>query len=359
MFFGVDYNYKMKARNRNQSILLRILTYHRVAKLADTPHLHPGLISATPARFAEQMKFLKEHYRVIHLEQAVEAVQNNMPLPKRAVLITFDDGYRDFAENAWPILKSLGLPATLFVPTAYPDQPQRRFWWDKLHWVFKENPPVSPLKKGGTNDSFPLKKGGANDSFSPKGGTTVFSPLDKGGLKGGSLKQIQSRVKTLPHEQAMALVDELYESAATKPNGAPTVLGWDELRRLAKEGVTLGAHTQTHPILTRVSLEVARKEIAGSQLDLQREIGSALPVFSYPDGGHNDEIVQTLIEEGFVLGFNGPTGVNDLRSCDPFRLRRINITPKSTPLIFQLRLLRWVGEVEKMRLRKRIEEISY
>jgi peptidoglycan/xylan/chitin deacetylase (PgdA/CDA1 family) len=313
---------------------LRILTYHRVANLTDTPHLHPGLISATPARFAEQMKFVKEHYRVIHIEQAVEAVQNNKSLPKGATLITFDDGYRDFAENAWPILKSFGLPATLFVPTAYPDQPQRKFWWDKLHWAFKKTPPLPPLAKGGSDD---------------------FSPLDKG----GSLKQIQSRVKTLPHDEAMALVEEFYEAAATKPNGAPAVLGWEDLRQLAKEGVTLGAHTQTHPILTRVSLEKARAEIVGSQADLKREIGATLPIFSYPDGGHNDAIVEILIEEGFVLGFNGPTGVNDLRTCDPFRLRRINITPKSTPLIFKLRLQRWVGEFEKMRLRKRIAEISF
>jgi hypothetical protein len=166
-------------------------------------------------------------------------------------------------------------------------------------------------------------------------------------------------VKTLPHDEAMALVEEFYEAAATKPNGAPAVLGWDELRRLAKEGATLGAHTQTHPILTRVSLEKARAEIVGSQADLKREIGATLPIFSYPDGGHNDAIVEILIEEGFVLGFNGPTGVNDLRTCDPFRLRRINITPKSTPLIFKLRLQRWVGEFEKMRLRKRIAEISF
>ncbi len=343
----------MKTTKVIQSNFLRILTYHRVANLTDTPWLHPGLISATPAQFAVQMKFLREHYHAVAMEQALAAVQNNEPLPPRAVLITFDDGYRDFATNAWPVLKSFGLPVTLFVPTAYPDQPQRRFWWDKLHVAFlssrASNPPVSPLKKGGTNDSFLLENGG----------TPIFSPLDKGGLEGGSLKQIQSRVKTLPHEQVMALVDELFEQAAQKPNGPPPVLNWDELRRLAREGVTLGAHTQTHSILTRVSLEAARQEIVGSQADLQREIGGVLPIFSYPDGGHNDAVVEILKREGFVLGFNGPTGVNDLRLCDPFRLRRINITPKSTPFIFQLRLTRWFGEVEKMRLRKRIREITY
>lgn len=321
---------------------LRILTYHRVANLTDTPHLHPGLISATPARFAEQMKFLKDHYRVIHVEQAVEAVQNHKPLPKRALLITFDDGYRDFAENAWPILKSFGLPATLFVPTAYPDQPQRKFWWDKLHF--------SIMSSRVSAASVAIPQG--RDGFGKERLAMTGDPRQM-------LKQIQRRVKTLPHEQAMALVDELCESTAARPTGAPPVLGWDELRRLAREGVTLGAHTQTHPILTRVSLENARAEIVNSQADLKREIGETRPIFSYPDGGHNDGIVQILIEEGFALGFNGPTGVNNLQTCDPFRLRRINITPKSTPLIFRLRLTRWFGELEKIRLRRRIAEISY
>lgn len=306
--------------------VLRVLTYHRIANLNDTPHLHPGLISATPERFAQQMKFLKNHYPVVNMQQVVEAVKTNQPLPKRAVLITFDDGYRDFAMNAWPIMKRLGLPVTLFVPTAYPDQPQRKFWWDRLYFAFKQNPSVAASLNGEA--------------------------------VGDDLRQTQSRVKSLPHDQAMALVNGLYDSVSTKATTEPTVLNWDELRRLANEGVTLGAHTQTHPILTRVPPQVAREEIAGSQAVLQREIGEAPPVFSYPDGGHNDAVIQILIEEGFSLGFNGPTGVNDLHSCDPFRLRRINITPKSTGAIFKLRLLRWVGEVEKMRLRTRMEEIS-
>jgi peptidoglycan/xylan/chitin deacetylase (PgdA/CDA1 family) len=63
----------------------------------------------------------------------LDAIAAGAPLPPRAVLITFDDAYDDFGKTAWPILQHFRLPATLFVPTAYPDQPQRAFWWDRLY----------------------------------------------------------------------------------------------------------------------------------------------------------------------------------------------------------------------------------
>ena len=51
----------------------------------------------------------------------------------RVVVAFFDDGYLDFAEHAWPTLQSLGIPAVLFVPTAFPDHPGPGFWWDRLY----------------------------------------------------------------------------------------------------------------------------------------------------------------------------------------------------------------------------------
>src|ERR671914_537157 len=66
-------------------------------------------------------------------DRILPAREGRADLPPRAVLLTFDDAYDDFAEVAWPLLRHHGLPATLFVPTAYPDVPGRAFWWDRLH----------------------------------------------------------------------------------------------------------------------------------------------------------------------------------------------------------------------------------
>ena len=82
------------------------------------------------------MGYLARHYEVVSLEEVLKAVEKETCLPKRAILITFDDAYCDFTDYAWPILRRLRLSATIFVPTAYPNQPYRGFWWDRLHRAF-------------------------------------------------------------------------------------------------------------------------------------------------------------------------------------------------------------------------------
>ncbi|MFQ5603845.1 MAG: polysaccharide deacetylase family protein [bacterium] len=321
--------------NGKSANTFHVLTYHRVAELQAGPHLNPGLISATPALFAQQMMFLKENFQVIAMADLLQSVRNGCPLPKRAVLITFDDAYRDFGENAWPVLKKWRLPVTVFVPTAYPDRPENRFWWDQLHQAIMHSQRQC-LQLAELGDI----------------------PLASSEQRRQGLKCVQTWIKNKPHTAAMALVDEIYQQAEIAKNPASPVHRWEELRKLASDGVTLGAHTRTHPILTRLPLQAAREEIIQSQNDLKKEIGSVLPIFSYPDGGHHDGIVNILKEEGFLLGFNGPAGHNDLSTADLFRIRRINITPRSTELVFRLRLTRWFSSVERFRMRKRIQEIT-
>ncbi len=113
--------------------LLRVLTYHRVDDRHARPDLNPRLISASVAGFARQMEYLAAEYRTVSIAEVLDALRGKMPLPPKAVLITFDDAYRDFAVGAWPVMRRLGLPAVLFVPTAFPDRPWRAFWWDRLY----------------------------------------------------------------------------------------------------------------------------------------------------------------------------------------------------------------------------------
>jgi len=308
---------------------LRVLTYHRVADPSPRPRLNPRLVSTTPVEFARQMRHLAKNYRVVAMSEVLDAVDSGRPLPRRAVLITFDDGYRDFQDVAWPILRENGLPATLFVPTEFPDHPDRAFWWDRLFRAFtgtdRETLPESAL------GVLPLR-----------------APEDRE----ASLRRMQDRVKELPHERAMELVDEVCERLGEPKLPGRTVLGWEELRRLDRQGVTIGAHTRWHPLLTRVSPERARDEVVGSQAVVQREIGHALPVFSYPNGSHDEGVVAILRQEGFRLAVTQETGFNDVRVVDPLRVRRINITRRSTFPVFRLRLHAWAARLDRWRKRK-------
>ena len=299
---------------------LHVLTYHRVAQLADSPLLDPRLISTTPAVFEQHMRYVSRHLHAVSMEEVLDAVEVGTPLSDRAVLITFDDGYADFAEYAWPILKEHGLPATLFVSTAYPDRPDRALWWDRLYRALSFTSHTE------------LRS-------SPIGSL----PLRTDEERRHSLRILQNYLKTIPNSEAMAAVDIVCDELGSEQTSLKSVLGWDELRRLAAEGVTLAAHTRTHPILTQLSTEQARQEIAGSQMDLQREIGQVLPVFCYPDGAHDESVVDVLRDEGFVLAFTTLEGRNDLSSTDLLRLNRMHVGKRTSPMVFRLRLSRLGG----------------
>jgi peptidoglycan/xylan/chitin deacetylase (PgdA/CDA1 family) len=281
--------------DRRSARMLTILTYHRVDYPGAQPLLDPALLSAAPAEFERQIAHVAARHRPLSLDELLAVRRGEAELPERAVLVTFDDGYRDFAENAWPVLRRHGVPATLFVPTAYPGDRSRRFWWDRLHAAFS------------------------------KGGQTPF-------------RKASAEVSSMPHDEAMRRVDELVAELGEVDPG-DVVLSWDELRSLADEGVALAAHTRTHPRLDRLPLDQAVAEVRGSIEDLKRETGSAPAAFAYPEGGHADDVVRALADEGVEVAFTTERGVNDLRRPDWLRLRRINVGRRSSVGAISLQVL--------------------
>ena len=92
----------------------------------------PSLISATPASFAAQIAMVARHFDPVSLPDVLASLDDPARLPPRAVLVTFDDGYRDFAAHAWPVLRAASVPATMFVATGAATDPSTPFWWDRL-----------------------------------------------------------------------------------------------------------------------------------------------------------------------------------------------------------------------------------
>lgn len=302
---------------------LRVLTYHRVDHPDARPDLNPRLISATPQGFAAQMEAIAKRFHVVPLAALLAALRGEAPLPPRPLLLTFDDAYVDFEAHAWPVMRRLGLPVTLFVPTAYPDRPERGFWWDRLHRA------VSVSAQGPGHLETPL---GPLDCRTPA-------------ARGGAYARLSRAVKARPHAEAMALVDAVCAAAALPAQAlephAPAVLGWDALRRLAGEGVALAPHTRSHPLLHRLPAAEARAEIAGARADLERELGAAPPAFAYPDGGYTPETRAILAELGFEAAFSTRRGIADLRDPAPLEIPRINVGRRVTPALLRARLIAW------------------
>lgn len=297
---------------------LRVLTYHRIDD---------------PAGFEQQAAYLARRFSPVTAAQVLEACAGRAALPPAALLITFDDAYRNFAQVAWPILKRHGLPATLFVPTAYPDHPERVFWWDRLEWALAHTARRTPLD----TPAGPL-------------------PLDRLAQRRAALRRLKRYLSGLPPAENRALVERLCADlldGAAQPEPQGAVLGWDDLRRLAAEGVTLGAHTCTHPSLDRISPAEAVGEAAGSLQDLRRELGSALPIFAYPGGRFSQAVVEGLRRAGFALAFTTVRGTNVLPQADPLRLKRINIGGRSGLFELRARLLQASPLLDPFRSRGR------
>ena len=165
------------------------------------------------------------------LDPVLDRAAGGPPIPARSIMLTFDDAYRDFAEAAWPVLGRLGIPATLFVPTAFPDT-DRPFWWDRLYAALIHTARTQPIETAA-------------------GSLALADRADRA----AAFRSLRSELKSLPHAAAMAEVDRLVADLGD-PGVGSSVLGWDELRSLAADGVTLAPHSRVHPLLERIEPNV-------------------------------------------------------------------------------------------------------
>jgi peptidoglycan/xylan/chitin deacetylase (PgdA/CDA1 family) len=294
---------------------LTVLTYHRIAAWGQDPDdLDPALVSATPDEFERHIAWLAANATPISLQDVLAVQCGVARLPRRAVLVTFDDAYRDFGAVAWPVLRAHGVPATLFVPTAYPGSQGHGFWWDRLHRALARTTRRAPL----STPAGPL-------------------PLTIAAERERAHSVLAALIHSLPHDDAMRSLERVLGMVGDAEPFCP-VLSWPQLRELAAEGVAVAPHTRTHARIDRVTPERAREQIAGSRLDVERELGRCPPAFAFPAGGHDERSDVFLRDNGFVLGFTTRRGSNDLARADWLRLRRTNVGRRSTLRVLRAQL---------------------
>jgi len=288
-----------------------IFVYHRIDEIDAEPDLDPGLISATPADFRAQMEMVASHYHAISLDELAAAHLDGRPLPRRAVLLTFDDGYLDFAKNAWPVLKRLGLPAALFVPTDFPDQAGQGFWWDRLHSAIRRTHEHEIEVEG-----------------------LGRLELADASRRRAAFRTLRDRVKSLPHAEAIRWVDDLIGRLAEVPP-LHRVLGWSALRALASDGLSVCSHGSSHALLTRLSANDLTDELVKSKARIETEIGAAAspPTIAYPASACEATVCEAVKDAGYQLAFGGRRGIARLPLANPFNLVRLPVLRYRTSLV--------------------------
>lgn len=300
---------------------LTVLNYHRVDYSEARPWLDPSLISTTPDGFEEQMRLLRKNYSPINAEDILAVLSGKKHLPKRAVFVTVDDGYRDFDEYIFPIAMRYDIQPLLFVATGYTDG--GAFWWDKLYETIQNwREEILETPYGNYNLSTKAQRNAALESLRPK------------------LKANKN------FKEAMQIVDALYEKVKSQnPNESPRksdVLNWDELRKLSRQGAHIAAHTHTHPLLTRIPFDEACAEISLSHEIIGKEIGHTLPIFAYPDGQqafYSKELVEFLASIGMKFAVTTVSQNAQLEAnATALYFPRVGISPKITIGDFAYRL---------------------
>ena len=288
----------------------QVLVYHRVNEGQDP------IFGGVPLKvFKNQMECLSEYFNVFPLEELVRGAKYK-DIPPRAVAITFDDGYLDNYENAFPILKSLNLPATIFLATGAIDT-NGFLWHDSLFDAFRRTRVKVTSIEG---RDYPLRTAAER-----RAGVDAF----------------RRYLRNCDHDQLDSLLATLRSALRVR---TPCVnrrryLNWREVQEMSQSQITFGAHTVTHPLLTRISLQEAGKEIVNSRDMIEKRLGSYTRLFAYPNGHRedfNERIKRVLKEAGFVCAVTILPGNNDVYT-DPYELRRIPMWD-SDPTMYALRL---------------------
>jgi len=295
-----------------------VLMYHRLREdgVREEP-FYSEVFGPSVTSFERQMRFLRRCHNVISLDRLLASLKGKDRLPPNAVAITFDDGYSDTYTLAYPILKKYGLPATVFLTTGFVGA-QGLLWIDRVAYCINQ----------------------ARCHAVTLNGTRY--PLYTATERRDAITQIIDELKQVTEERKLELLEELQRACGVDVHGRAytLALSWDEVREMARNGITIGAHTVTHPILTRVPKDIAESEILESKLTIEKEIGQPVHLFAYPNGqpGDFNEATQRLVESlGFEAAFTTIHGRNRFNT-DRFALRRLWIGPNDDLPIFEAKL---------------------
>jgi hypothetical protein len=265
-----------------------ILAYHMIC---DEPN---GFFPESSLEtFIKQIKYLIQNYRVLPLVEIAQRMSGGKSV-RRCAAVTFDDGFRDNYEKAFPILKQLQIPATIFLTTGFVESGQAP-WFIEFRYLFMQTPKSRlEIKLAGQTQSFPLA-----------------NPLEKRSASDMLMNYMQS----CPNEERLSILRLLPSilDVDLTDRLQSLMLTWDQIREMSQNGISFGAHTVTHPVLTRISPDTLRREVSGSKATIEEKTGLSVNVFAYPFGkrGHYPRSAPMVLKDlGFLCAVTTEPGAN-------------------------------------------------
>lgn len=261
---------------------LIIIYYHRVIKKEDLVNISAKENCVEIESFEKQIKFISHFYNPMSEKDITLAMEGKGKIPEYPVWLTFDDGYKDNYENAYPIFKKYKVPATFFITTGFINKQIIPCDYN-IH--MKDNNIKKNIHLKEQIDSFKIPLGDISDIF----------------------------------------------------------MSWDEIQEMSNNGFSIGAHTITHKILSTLSKEEIIKEILESKNELEKKLGVTVFSFAYPRGKKTDFNFETMFPIlqscGFKLGVTTIGGYNNWvldKNC--FNLKRMGVGYEDTLNFFKVKV---------------------
>jgi len=294
--------------------LLLVLNYHRIGNAAEDP-FDPGVFSATGDELDQQISYLKRHVHLVTLEDAQAFADGTVreKTPRCRVLITFDDGYLDNYQVAFPILRSHGVQGVFFLATSMVGSGFVP-WWDHIAFLVKT---------------------ARERRFSLRYPAGLAVDLDANGMT-KSLRDVLSLYKRPENGDPDRFIRELKEESKGEdlPGTLRRFLGWEEAREMIRGGMAIGSHTHSHHVLSQLGAVEQRRELTQSRALLGENLGVETDALAYPVGATSSFSAQTqqlAREAGYRVAFSFHGGANLQRGTSAYDVKRIGVGDQSWP----------------------------
>lgn len=285
-----------------------VLTYHRVIdeQRRPRPDSNPGIIVSADT-FDMQMRALRDHLNPVSLADFHAHVEHGKPLPPKSCLVTFDDGWLDNYEVAFPILQKYKIPAVVFIPLDYIDN-NIMFWQEEmLMWL-------TTLLSAGDADSLQRLASLLNKRESDASITIHDIRAHVVAMKDSSDDVITEALQSLRQELGK--------------NGEPAhynrYLNWQQVKEMRTAGIDFASHALSHRILCRMSDERCREELQQSRTLLEQQLGEPVRAIAYPNGDHDERVMRKTREAGYTLAFATTSGLYS-QADEPLSIPRMNV----------------------------------
>ncbi len=240
-----------------------ILMFHHVRPWVERAYAPNRLLEITPDFLGAVLTHVKAlGFDIVSLDEALIRLAH--PHARPFIAVTFDDGYKDFALHALPILERHEAPFTLYVTTGFADR-SARLWWVELEEAI-----------------------GLLASIDVQAGAQRFAAATQtAAQKSAAFEALYGLLRHMPEEDMLSIIAQLADAVRVDPRHLveDLCLDWDQIAAVARHPLaTIGVHTLTHPMLAKHDAALAKHEIGESRRVIEEKLGRAALHFAYPVG---------------------------------------------------------------------------